>query len=906
MKLNFLTRLVCLLIVSLSVPNLVIAKTDKSTQASKQQSVKSLSLLMDFIEQGDLAQTNQLIKSLALSDSRLLNKEVLGETPLSKSAKKGHLAIVKLLLEAGVNVDKAPSSTITPLMKAAYYGHLDVVELLIRHGADIRLEHQGGYEAFDWALESGQKQIMKVLIQQIIQQTADLDKARTNSKQANSHQPKNIPSSRSTLWANPELVDIEHTTLPAKEVQSLVFLSAILQDNLSLIGKLLKRGFNPNFHNVTGYAALPFSVRLNKEKVINMLLNAKADINIGNNGNDEASPINQAARAGNVALLKKLIANGANVNKPNARGYTALHLAAMIQSSETVRLLLQKGANPNFPMRDGYTPFDFAYQTGNKKVLTEFLLADLSPRNRNIAEQSIKDKKFPKQKFFREHPGFFAATLINQFPIEQISTLSKSTTSQTSFGYYPLNYAARFGQVRVAKLLIKRGAKVDQTSQSGYQTSPLTDALRQTAHLELVQLLLDNHANIRLTDKNGDPAINWATLYGHAKAVKYLLSRGADPMQANKEEYTALRTANERGHKDIIVLIEQFIADRNKADAAAQLIKQKLIEQAKQAITKISDPNIFLKDGSTLLFETIKIGDSQLIKTLINRGANVNQSNIIGYFSTPLMQAVSANQPEVTEMLLHTGADINDTDVLGDPAVNWASYLGRTEIVKLLIASGADVKVTTIHGNALDIAMRQGHHRIVDNLLASFNKAPESKLVTSLFAAIAKQDFVSLKELIKQTTNKDIYDGYQNAILTYAANKKCLACVELLLQAGQTIDQTDRIGFSALMIAARNGDSSMVELLLNYGAAVNLKAKSNGMEATPLILAAAHSHSEIIRMLHKAGAKLNLTDVMGNTALHWTLGASNNEATQLLLSLGADANIVNQYGISAKSILKNI
>lgn len=903
MKLNFLTLLASLMFCTFLASSLVIAKTETSSKAQKENDMRALSLLMDSIDQGDLEQSDNLIESLKFSNSMLLNKEVLGETPLSKSAKKGHLSTVKRLLEAGVKIDQAPSSTITPLMKAAYYGHLEIVELLLKKGADIRAEHQGGYEAFDWALESGQIKVMRLLIKQLIQRA---DKTRATHKGTKNNQATNAQADSTYQWSTPELVDIEQSAIPAKEIQSLVFLNAILEDNLKLIGKLLRHGFNPNYHNVTGYAALPFSVRLNKEKVIDMLLNAKADINIGNNGNDEASPINQAARAANVKLLKKLIANGANVNKPNARGYTALHLAAMIQSAETVKFLLQKGANPKFPMRDGYTPFDFAYQTGNKKVLTEFLLADLYPRNRKIAEQSIKVKKFPKKKFFREHPGFFAATLINEFPIEQISAQSKSTTSQTSFGYYPLNYAARFGQVEVAKFLIKRGAKVDQTSQSGYQTSPLTDALRHTAYLEVVQLLLDNHANIRLTDKNGDPAINWATLYGHTKAVKYLLSRGADPLQANKEEYTALRTANERGHKDIIELIEQFIAGRNKADAAAQLIKQKSIEQAKQAITKIFDPNIFLKDGSTLLLETIKTGDSQLIKTLLDRGANVNQSNIIGYFSTPLMQAVSANLPEVTEILLHAGANINDTDVLGDPAVNWASYLGRIEIVELLIASGADVKVTTIHGNALDIAMRQGHHRIVDNLLPSFDKAPESKLVTSLFAAIAKQDFVILKELIKQTTSKDIYDGYQNAILTYAANKKCLACVELLLQAGQAIDQIDRIGFSALMIATRNGDSSMVELLLNYGASVNLKAKSNGMESTPLILAAAHGHTEIIRVLHKAGAKLNLTDVMGNTALHWTLGASNNEATQLLLSLGADANIINQYGISAKSVIKNI
>ncbi len=891
MKLNFLTLVKCLLMLSLFAPIQVNAKTDTGSLKSKEANLQSLSLLMNNIEQGDVLHGKQQIESIRMSNPELLNDEILGETPLSKSAKLGQLEIVEHLINAGVKIDKAPSSTITPLMKAAYYGHIEVVEFLLLQGADIRLEHQGGYEAFDWALESGQYKVMNLLTEQLIQQSNSNHSNATNS---------------TDKWTIGNVSKTKPTAIPGKETQSLILLKTILADDLPRLKQLLQHGFNPNFHNVTGYAALPFSVRLNKDKMIDTLLAAGADINIGNNGNDEASPINQAARAGNLKLLKKIIAAGANVNKPNARGYTALHLAAMIQSSETVKYLLQQGANANFPMRDGYTPYDFAYQTGNKKVLTEFLLADLSARNRQIAEQAIANKKFPKQKFFSEHSGFLASTIVNQFPIEQIANLSTTTISQKSFGYFPLNYAARFGQLDVAKLLIKRGAKVNQTSKGGYQTSPLTDALRQTAYLQMVQLLLDNHANIRLTDKNGDPAINWATLYGHTKAVKYLLSRGADPLQANKDEYTALRTANERGHKDIIVIIEQFIAERNKAETAADLIKQKSTTKARGAIAKLADPNLFLKDGSTLLFEAIKIGDPKLVSALIEYGANVNQSNIIGYFSTPLMQSVSANLPEVSELLLNAGANINDTDVLGDPAINWAAYLGRTEIVKLLTANGADVKITTIHGNALDIAMRQGHHRIVDSLLPSFDKQKESPLVTKLFSAVAERDFVSLKGLVNKINNKVVRDGYQNAILTYAANRKCLACVELLLQAEQPVDQTDRIGFSALMIAARNGDSSMVELLLKYKASVNLQANSRGMKATPLILAAAHSHSEVIRQLHNAGAKLNLTDVMGNTALHWTLSAPNNEATQLLLSLGADTDIVNQYGISAKSVLENI
>ena len=60
----------------------------------------------------------------------------LGCTPLYTASDKGHLEIVRLLVDAGADKDKVTKSGLTPLYVASQRGHLEVVRLLVNAGAD--------------------------------------------------------------------------------------------------------------------------------------------------------------------------------------------------------------------------------------------------------------------------------------------------------------------------------------------------------------------------------------------------------------------------------------------------------------------------------------------------------------------------------------------------------------------------------------------------------------------------------------------------------------------------------------------------------------------------------------------------------------------------------------------------
>lgn len=225
-------------------------------------------------------------------------------TPLALAAGSAAPEILELLLDAGADVNALGPGNTTPLMRAAYYGNALAVSLLLNHHADLRMEADSGYAAFDYALESGQEGIMQTLIQSYL--------------------------SISTNTA---------------EKHSLKLISAVIADDISRVNQLLGDN-HANHHNLTGYAPLPLAVRLRRSSIVELLLSRGANPNIGNDGNDEAGPLHQAARGGHADLAKRLLSAGALVDKPNARGYTPLILATLYEKPEIIRILMEHGADP--------------------------------------------------------------------------------------------------------------------------------------------------------------------------------------------------------------------------------------------------------------------------------------------------------------------------------------------------------------------------------------------------------------------------------------------------------------------------------------------------------------------------------------------------------------------------------
>ena len=126
--------------------------------------------------------------------------------------------------------------------------------------------------------------------------------------------------------------------------------------------------------------------------------------------------------------------------------------------------------------------------------------------------------------------------------------------------------------------------------------------------------------------------------------------------------------------------------------------------------------------------------------------------------------------------------------------------------------------------------------------------------------------------------------------------------VELFIRAGFPPDTCDRKGVPMLCLAAREGNASMVDMLVESGAAVDLPSEDRGNSA--LMDAAAGGFDGIVRNLLSRGSAVDTQSKNGQSALVIAVGKNNSTIAALLLEAGADPDLPDKLGFSARKYAK--
>jgi ankyrin repeat protein len=133
-----------------------------------------------------------------------------------------------------------------------------------------------------------------------------------------------------------------------------------------------------------------------------------------------------------------------------------------------------------------------------------------------------------------------------------------------------------------------------------------------------------------------------------------------------------------------------------------------------------------------------------------------------------------------------------------------------------------------------------------------------------------------------------------------------LHTVEQMLETdGNLLNAKDREHDTAIMKAARNCNATdVVSFLLEKGANINDEQYRDTINQTPIIVAAQHGCTEIVRLLIEAGiTDINHKNDQGESALFAAAQEGHKEVVQILLDAGADINQPNSDGETALAIV---
>lgn len=593
---------------------------------------------------------------------------------------------------------------------------------------------------------------------------------------------------------------------------------------LDILQLLLEKGANPNIPNAYGmYYTMVISL------IVNTDLNNKTVMRI----------------------LSILFEHGTNPNIQTPSGQTALHYAILEKNVNIsrIKLLLEYGASITIKDNKGKDTVAYAEEIRNdairKKVLD--VLQNTKPTKAKTMDAEIVNT---------------SANNPNQYDVK---------------GYTPLHRLAFSDEpeevlIEKAKQLLAKGANLEAKAKAKTkrEETPVMLALEQNKP-QLTSFFLDAGANPNAQNTLGSCLLQYAAESGMLDLVMRLQSMGNDPLYANKEGVTALHYACLSGHLDVVKYLVSQGADVN-AKTNNQTITPLIwcllqkdlkvgLECAEFLLENGADPNLV----NPLYNAAAKVATHPFIPLLLRYGADTNipywrtESN---EFISVLMQCIIQNASlEIVKLLVEAGADVNYVNETNASALMLVMrpHIFNKDIVRYLLEKGADPnkgmlyaivgnnnKIRTPIANKL---LLEGH---LDLLPLFLEKGQDPNVIfpieprksgSLMHVAIVMKQIDALKQLLDAGGNANIIVSRQ-PILHFAIGMQSPNAVKMLLEKGANINAQDADKNTALHFAVltynklnpqeKKNDMffpNIIKVLLEYGGDKNIKNKDGNIPA---------------------------------------------------------------------------
>ncbi|XP_060527199.1 ankyrin repeat domain-containing protein 17-like isoform X2 [Cylas formicarius] len=278
-------------------------------------------------------------------------------TALMEASMDGHVEVARLLLDSGAQVNMPTDSFESPLTLAACGGHVDLAMLLIERGANIEEVNDEGYTPLMEAAREGHEEMVHLLLGQGANINAQTDETQETAL------------TLACCGGFTEVADILLKGGANIELgASTPLMEAAQEGHLDLVRFLLEYGANVNAVTQTNDTALTYACENGHTDVADLLLQYGADLEHESEGG--RTPLMKACRAGHLCTVQFLISKGANVRKQTTNNdHTPLSLACAGGHLTVVELLLGNNADLNHRLKDNSTMLIEAARGGHTSVV---------------------------------------------------------------------------------------------------------------------------------------------------------------------------------------------------------------------------------------------------------------------------------------------------------------------------------------------------------------------------------------------------------------------------------------------------------------------------------------------------------------------------------------------------------
>ena len=507
---------------------------------------------------------------------------------MTQAASHGHVTIMEILLEAGVDVKSPLSYGKESLREAATYGHSEATQLLLTAGADPNLKPEGD----DFPLHAAARNGHVATVTLLLDKGADVDALNSKGETAlvviagpkygflartetlpensvlimrqllekganvNAVEPRSnrTPLEHGIIRGHEGLVQLllRYGSFDASRKDTMLYLArlyhAIRSSNIEgTVDRLLYEQGAQGLRNISKLLLMSIPAERGHERAVVTFLESGAAIEAEDHLMGHTA-LQVSAMSGNIAIVRRLLQEGANINSRGSTDSTPLMMAAQHGRTDVVALLLNEGASINATLvNEESSQNALALALDGKHTATARVLLERGAYANATSNQPSGARLIhtvAKNSGWGQIPNL---TLL----LEKGADLeAKNTDGQT-----PLVLGIQADNTETVEYLVEQGADLETRDANGQ--TPLIAAV-QRHRSEILTLLLDKGAVLEARDRHGKTALMVAAQKSVPSTLQLLLDRGADLEARDGNDYTALVAAVRSG----IVGNVEFLLER--------------------------------------------------------------------------------------------------------------------------------------------------------------------------------------------------------------------------------------------------------------------------------------------------------------------------------------------------------